>query len=464
MNQHIHKPSGSSLIIVIVFSAIVIMSIGAIISLIISQQRSIGYAIASERAFQIAEAGINRYRWFLAHDPEDFSGLDADYFDPVQGLIGHYTVEVTPPDPGSSIVTMTSTGWTYAYPNQKRILRTLYGQPSYAEFAFLTNSNVWFGPTESVHGRLHSNGGIRMDGIVDSIATSIKETYICGPEHDCADEEKPGIWGTGQDPQLWDFPVTDGVDFDVITLDLETMQTEADASSTLLAPSTGFGYHIIFQSDGTFDVNTVTALRSPVWGHDGTNWTYESNSIQTETPLTGFQNVPIPVSGIIFSEDQTWVSGQVNGRVTVAAASIPEGSGPNRDIIIHDDITYYPDRTSGSALGLIAQQDILVPLYSPDNLTIDAALMAQNGHVFRYYYYPAYYPADTIKSYMETYGTIITNTVWTWSWVNSSSQIVSGYQITNTNYDPNLYYTPPPFFPTKDEYVFISWEEVLPNE
>jgi hypothetical protein len=127
---------------------------------------------------------------------------------------------------------------------------------------------------------------------------------------------------------------------------------------------------------------------------------------------------------------------------------------------MHNDITYYPDRTSGSVLGLIAQQDILVPLYSPDNLIIDAALLAQNGHVFRYYYYPPYYPADTVKDYIETYGTTITNTIWTWSWVNSSNTIVSGYETTSTNYDPNLYYAPPPYFPTQDNYTFISWEEV----
>jgi hypothetical protein len=108
----------------------------------------------------------------------------------------------------------------------------------------------------------------------------------------------------------------------------------------------------------------------------------------------------------------------------------------------------------------MAQQDILVPLYSESDLIIDGALLAQNGHVFRYYYYPSYYPADTIKTRIETYGTIITNTMWTWSWVNSSDTIISGYQSSSTNYDPNLYYSPPPYFPTQDDYTFISWEEV----
>lgn len=451
---------GSILVTLIIFGGITVMALGAIASLLLSEHLVIQRSIGSEQALQIAEGGINYYRWQLAHDPTNYDGASADFYTAGGDNLGHYMVTVEPPSDGSSIVTLTATGWTHQYPNLQRTLRVRYGKPSYTEFAFLTDSNVWFGDTEAVHGRLHSNGGIRMDGTVDSLATSIKETYICGQEHDCADEEKPGIWGTGQDPALWQFPIADALDFDAVTLDMDDMQTTADVDGVLISHSGSKGTHIVFNSNGTFSVYKVNKLQDSVWGHDGTDWTYESNDIKTEVADPQHQNEPLPDSGIIFVEDQTWVSGQVNGRVTVAAANLPEGSGPNYDIIIHDDLTYYPNRTSGSVLGLIAQQDILVPLYSPDNLVIDAALLAQNGHVFRYYYYPPYYPADTIKDYLETYGTIITNTVWTWSWVNSSYTIVSGYETTSTNYDPNLYYSPPPYFPTQDNYTFISWEEI----
>ncbi len=455
---------GSTLIIVIVFTGILLLGLGAIISLLISEQRIVQRRVASEQAFQVAESGVNYYRWVLAHNPDDYTGADDDYYNNSGELIGHYTVVVDEPESGSSVITITSTGYTYDYPNTQRIIRVRYGNPSYAEFAFLTNSNVWFGDTEEVNGRLHSNGGIRMDGTVDSLTTTIRETYICGPEHGCADEEQPGVWGAGEDPALWDFPIADAVDFDIITLDLEEMNTAATEAGILLENSGTYGYHLVFQNDGTFDVYTVTSLGNNVWGHDGTNWVYESNTINTESAVSEYQNVAIPDNGIIFVEDQTWVSGEINGRVTVAAANLPEGSGTNYDIIIHDDIEYYPDRNSDNVLGLIAQEDILVPLYSPTDLTIDAALIAQNGHVFRYYYYPPYYPSDTIKTNIETYGTIITNTLWTWSWVNGEGDILSGYENTNTVYDPNLLYSPPPFFPTRDDFEFISWEEISPNE
>lgn len=455
---------GSALIAVIIFAGVFLMSIGAVINLLIVEQRTAQRRVASEEAFQIAEAGLNRYRWILAHDPNDYDGVDADYVNSEGETIGHYTVTIDPPVSGSSTVTITSTGWTSEYPNVKRYVQARYGKPSYAKFAFLANNNIWFGSTEAVHGRLHSNGGIRMDGTVDSLTTSIKETYICGQEHDCEDEEKPGIWGTGTDQSLWDFPIADAIDFDVVTVDLQTMYDAAADAGVLLENSDDYGYHIVFHSDGTFSVYDVTRLQNAVWGHDGTNWTNESNAIRRERLKSGYDHVPLPDNGIIFVEDQTWVSGEVNGRITVAAAQLPEGSGTPYDIIIHDDITYFPERGSGSVLGLIAQQDILVDLYSPDNLVIDAALMAQNGHVFRYYYYPSYYPDDTIKSYIETYGTIITNTTWTWSWVDGDGLILSGYEETESIYDPDLLYAPPPFFPTTDDYEFISWEEVLASE
>jgi len=454
------KRTGYLLVSLIIFGGLTIMVLGAIISLIVQEHRTIQRSVSSEQTMQIAESGANYYRWLLAHDPDNYAGTDQDYYDDTGTVLGHFTVTVTPPLNGSTIVTLTSTAWTTMFPNLKRTVRVRYGKPSYAEFAFLSNSNVWFGPNESIHGRLHSNGGIRMDGTVDSLTTSIVETYICGPEHNCADETKPGIWGSGQDPALWSFPIADALDFDAITLDFEDTRTAAENGGIIFDNVGGQGVHIVFNSDGTFTANKVTKLQNNVWGYDGTDWTNESNDISKETAISGYTNHAFPDNGIIFVDDQTWVSGQVNGRVTVAAAHLPSTDGIVRDIIIPDDITYYPDRDSGAVLGLMAQKDILVPLYSPDDLTIDAALLAQDGSVLRYYYYPSYYPADTIKTNIETYGTIITNGVWTWSWVDGSSTLLSGYENTTTNYDANLFYSPPPYFSTQDDYTFISWEEI----
>jgi hypothetical protein len=106
------------------------------------------------------------------------------------------------------------------------------------------------------------------------------------------------------------------------------------------------------------------------------------------------------------------------------------------------------------SLGLIAEKNVLIPYNSPTNLEIDAALLAQNGSAQRYYY------ANNIKSNLIIYGSVISSGVWTWSWVGSNGAVNSGYQNTNSTYDANLTYGPPPGFPVGSQYNMISWEEI----
>lgn len=468
-----NKRTGSALILTLVFGSIFLMSFGAILSLILAQNRALDRKVASSEALEIAEAGLNQYRWRLAHDHGDFTGADEDYYDPYGELIGHYTVTVIEPEVGSSIVELTSIGWTIDYPSTTRTLRARYGKESLAKFAFVTNSNVWFGEDEEVVGMVHSNGGIRMDGQCDSRMTTIKETYICGGEHGCADEEKDGIWGEGEIEELWDFPITEGVDFDGLAVDLDNMHTEAVASGIYLGDSGDEGYLVEFHADGKFSIDIVTSLRNPVWGYNGSGWVNESNSYQNTSALGGYQNIDLPANGLIFLEDEVWVEGEVNGRATLVAARLPAGEDPNASIRIQNDLTYTA-KDGSDVLGVIGQEDVLVPLYTEDVLEIDAALMAQSGHTYRYYYpvnqswcrwwcWSSPYSTYGLRDKIETYGTNITNTIWTWSWTDGVST-VSGFDDTETTYDPYLIYAPPPHFPTEDEYEFISWEEILPTE
>src|SRR3989344_5048393 len=66
--------------------------------------------LASEQALNIAEAGVNYYRWHLAHDQDDYqdgTGVPGpythEYTDPEGGVVGSYSLEVTPPQDGSSV-------------------------------------------------------------------------------------------------------------------------------------------------------------------------------------------------------------------------------------------------------------------------------------------------------------------------------------------------------------------------
>ena len=123
-------------------------------------------------------------------------------------------------------------------------------------------------------------------------------------------------------------------------------------------------------------------------------------------------------------------------------------------------ITTYKEKNENTSLALIAQKDVLVPLYAaPENLEINAVLLAQKGKVMRRHYTATYSPYHLLD-YIEIYGAIITNKVWTWTWVNAGGNPISGYENTETIYDPSLKYNPPPGFPTESQYDFIQWEEI----
>ncbi|MCD6500865.1 hypothetical protein J7K42_02510 [bacterium] len=458
---------------VLVFGTVFLIMLGGILGYLIFQMKQNQKVEARNVALHIAEAGINYARWRLSHAPEDFAFSGTyDYKDPEGTIIGQYQLEIIAPSGCDSGVKISSWGWEKGFEDFKRRIKVKYIKPSLAKYGFLTNSNVWFGEEEELKGPFHSNGGIRMDGQQNSLSTSAKETYICGPEHGCSFGncfdpctwtaqgcECPGIWGDGegQEKGLWQFPVSN-IDFERIIQDLALLKQEAQNSGIYLAPTGDLGYHLKFKNDGTFDIYKVTKLKSPVWGYDGEKWVYESNSIDGET---FYQNFPLPPNcAPIFVEDNLWVEGDVNGRVTVVAARLPDLPGSEAKIIIPGSINYIGEN---SVLGLIGQKDILIPLYSPDNLEIKAAMLAQKGHVFRYYY-PRWwfepYKTYAIRDYIETYGSIITNTIWTFTWVDSGGNVVSGYRETEMSYNPELTYNPPPYFPVSGEYEIVSWEEI----
>lgn len=463
---------------VLVFGAVFLTMFSGLVGFFSFQSRQNQRTEAENSAFQMAEAGINYAEWHLAHDATDFSFSGAyDYKDPEGSIVGHYELEVASSSSACDAgIKIEAAGWKQGFSDVQRKIKIKYAKPSLAKYGFLTNSNAWFGEDEELKGPFHSNAGIRMDGKQNSLSTSYKETYICGAEHGCSAGncfspcvwlalpapgscQCPGIWGAGEGggKGLWQFPVG-LVDFNKIIQNLDTLKNEAQSQGIYLAQSDKYGYHLKFMSNGTVDVYKVKILQPRVWGYNGDEWVHESNDIKTET---FYQNYNLPLNcAPIFIEDNIWVEGDVNGRITVVAAKLPEMPASLKKIIIPNNINY---ANSNSVLGLISQKDILIPLRSPNNLEIKAVLLAQKGHVFRYYYEKQNhepYKTYAIRDYIETFGSIITNTMWTFTWVDELGNVVSGYKETEMSYNKDLTYSPPPYFPVSGNYETVSWEEI----
>ncbi len=463
-NDRIHywKQNGTILTTALIFGSIFLIIFSGLVFFISSQLSLSKQKLATTEAMEIAEAGTNYSQWHLAHAPNDFSFSGIyDYTDPQGSIIGQYQLQVTAPAGCSTIVSIKSTGWTSDYPNAKRAVLARFGRPSLAQYSFLTDSDVWFGEDEELKGPSHSNGGIRMDGTQNALSTSAKPNYACQPMHGCNPaQDKPGIWGIGNGGPdgLWSFPKP-GPDFNSISVDLGTLKTLAINSGYYISSSSAFGYHIKFKNDGTFDLYKVTRVKRPITVRDteSNEWVTESLDIDRETFIKNYTlggNGQCDARNLIFVEEpKVWVDGVLKQKATVVAARFPESVATNASIVINGNITRADPKDT--LLGLIAQKNILVPYDSPNVFEVHAVMVAQKGAVKRY-------PYSNTKNKILVRGSIITNKTWTWSYVDGSGHTVSGYQNTESYYEPNLIYAPPPFFPSAGEQKFISWEETTP--
>lgn len=443
--------TGNILLAAVVFGFISFtLIVAGVSSYAINENRASGRKHGREMAFQIAEAGINYYRWHLAHNKTDYqdgTGQSGPYIheykDKEGNIIGHYSLDITVPASGSTVVTVISTGWLDSQPESRRKIKARIGFPSLADYAFLTNGDIWIGDNEEVHGKMHANGGIRFDGTGDAPITSAVPTYLCKEHLGCGNIAKPGIWGDGTPQSYWQFPVP-AKDFQAVTAKLAEIKVGAQNGGIYLTSSGKQGWRLQFLASGKINISKVNTTNC-YKGQDVNDTKYVWYCVDAKTygPTSEYD---VPANGYVYVEDMVWVDGTINGRVTV-------GTAAGKSIIINGNLLYTA-KDGNHVLGLIAEQDILVPHNSLDNLEVDAAVLAQNGSAQRYYY-----PGD-MKDSLTIYGSIISNGLWTWSWVSGGGSIVSGYRNTISTYDANLTYGPPPAFPVGSEYHLISWEEI----
>lgn len=454
--QQVHVDTqGNLLLFVVVFGALAfsVVTIG-VAGFAVTENGATRHKHNREQAMQIAEAGIDYYRWHLAHNQQDYydgQGVTStgpyvhNYVDKEGVVIGYFSLQIGPPATGSTVVTVSSTGWTVIQPNSRRTLKARIGFPSLTDYAFLTNTDVWIGDSEITHGKFHANGGIRFDGVGDAPITSAMATYTCKSSHGCGNQTKEGIWGDGGPTTYWEYPVP-RQDFTAVTAKLAEIRTSSINGGLYFTSSGEEGWYLHFTSDGKVTakkVDTTNCYKAKDIGNN--NYFWPCIDIKALVAGAGTQ-YDLPANGYIYVEDTVWVDGVVKGRATV-------GTKVGKSIIIHDDIVYAA-KDGTNALGLIAEQNILIPRDSPEDLEINAAMLAQNGAAKRYYY-----PGNT-KDSITVFGSIITNGTWTWSWVSGGGSVTSGYEVTVATYDNNLTFNPPGGFPVGSEYQLLSWEEV----
>jgi hypothetical protein len=469
---------GGLTIFVMVSTVIALYVVGGFVGLVLVQNRSSEVKAASELAFQIAEAGVDYYRWHLAHDDDDYwdgnpmgtpGPFVHDYFNKDNEKVGEFALTITQPPLGSTIVTIVSEGTVEANPGISRTVRARYAIPSLAQFAIAVHNDVRFGTGTEVFGPIHSNGGIRFDGLAHNLVTSGVSSYT-DPD---SGENEWGVYTTvaPQDPQPpTNLPVRPDVfeagrmvdvppiDFDGFAVDLGQIRTDADplqgGNGIYLADSGAIGYHLVLNVDDTVDIYTVTALVPAPAGCASGQTGWGTWSIQTEAFL---RTDPLPANGLIFVEDHVWVDGQIDGaRLTIASGVLPENPLTNTNIIVNNDLLY-TNYDGTDVIALMAQEHHRVGLVSEDDLRIDAAIVAMNGSTGRFYYDDPDCGAEATRNTLTLYGMLASRLRYGYAYTDGT-----GYANRNLIYDANLLYGPPPSFPlTSGAYELMSWEEVF---
>jgi len=486
---------GSALVYALVIMTVTMIILVSLLGYITSQLKFSFNRVEKEKSFQISEAGIYFYRWYLAYEnsirtPQEMSnflqgnsalGVSSPYEVDYNGL-GKYKIEVTKPQIGSTILTVKSTGWSYKEPNMKRVIEVRFRRPSWSEYMFLTNDFIDFGDQAEVYGRVHSNTGIRFDGLAHNVISSLAPSFI-DPSHGgnkkdfgvhthqvpadpYAPSTPPSSWPEGTVPDRTDvfeagreFPVSEVV-FNGVSLNLSDMRTESqkpngtNINNCTTAgcyfnynpgrPDYDDGKQIILKSDGTFDICTVANYQ----GNDYKPTSYRKNDRSGYCNSCGnnacTKNYSIPNNGVIFVEGNIWTGGTVNGkRITIAASSNVSPA----NIYIGNGNLRYSAYDCNNSIGLVAQNDILVIKGCPDDFIVDAALLAQTGRVG-----------------MNDYGTNIRSLTINGAIVSYFQPYFNhgnnGFGIRTYNFDNNLLYCPPAFFPTGTNYSIDLWREL----
>jgi len=493
-NPRAFRARGSIVMLVMVFLGVFTLLTGSIVGYVLQQGKYGRALFGREQAIHVAEAGLEYYRWFLAHNPSilvNGTGLVSPYTyavnDPEGGAVGNAVITATANLQCGAVqwIDLTSVGASDSAPRFPRTLEARYLKSSVAEYSYILNSNVW--QASDIVGPYHSNGGIHMDGASNSNVTSKVSTWTCDSTYGCSpSQSKPGIWGNGSGYNLWSYPAAD-ISFPGMAINFSSLKTYAQTSGIYLSPTAAFvagvqqgssystvgaddrhGYRIVFRSDGKVDVYRVTGTSgvSSIHIDNQSQWTTDYHTITSQTLLTGSPFTLPSGCSIIYSQAKVWLEGTVKGKITVIAADTTGAISP--DIILQNNINYVTgDGTTG--LTAIAQHSVLYPLIIPDQMSVRGIFVAQSGYYGRNFYYCIYTPNDKRTS-LNLQGTVVSNqrpvTKWGYNSIGwgcsggGSSSDYSGFNTRTSTYDRILAFSPPPFTPaTSVDYKLSLWRE-----
>ncbi len=451
VNPIIKIKSKKGIVLIVAYLVLVVMIIftAAFLNRGIFQNRSVITFQKNIQAFNLAEAGLDQALVWLRAQPTPPTGV----IPPITSnlVVGNYTgtfsVTITNlGNPGGNPgVTRYSVASTGTVNNINRVLKNYIETDNYARYIWFTDGEsyggtpVWFWSQDYLNGPTHTNDHFNIYGN-PTFAAQVEsvDTYI---EYYNNGNNKP-LSTTSNPP--YDIPnFQAGMTFGVNQTNMPTQALNLRSAA--------------YSSGGLWLTgNTTIALNSTTMNVTNTNY-YKANCttgcIKNCSSNCTMSNQPLPANGALFvsndsgGNDTLTISGTLSGRLTVGAAG--NVNIPN-SILYNNDPRVNP--TSTDTLGLISEQNVVIASNAPNNLEIDASVMALNTS-----FMVNNWSQGPAKGTLTVYGGIIQDQRGPVGTFSGSTKL-SGYT-KNYSYDSRLLNNPPPFYPTTGDYITLSWEE-----
>lgn len=422
------EKDGAALVVVLSFTLLSTIFAAALLTASGSQARVTAGQLNVEKAMFVAEAGVERA---------------AKYVESQKGYLPPTYVDTGSVGEGSYTYTLEKIAWrTYSLTSvgtvngtaREIVIDRLY-LPTYAAYALWmhTNGEIYFIPGEEFFGHVHANDML---------------WFYSNPV-----EGGPVFWK--ELTSAWDTygGVNDWAEFH--------MGFEMEANEGSMAD-------IDFDSSDPFSLRSLAGTFGIVLeGH--TTVEFVGSNMKITNTRMGWSDhiVPIGDDQLVYVKDSTSGSsstqagkiyvegGQVDGRVTLVS---------DDDINIRDHINYAQDPRSfpesNDALGLISKDDVWIEPSAPNNLELDAAIIAagQKGGSNRGSFGVLNYYSGSPRGPLNVLGSIVQDKRGAVGTFNDAG-MVSGYY-KNYSFDDRFESVAPPYYPVIDEKIaFDGWSE-----
>jgi hypothetical protein len=422
---------GSTLLSVLGFLFISVGLVTTILSVSTSHGKIAHRQQAMEQAMYVAEAGVERG---ARHIESNIVTLANSTILTGSFANGTYKSIITRINPSTfSIVT---TG-TVRNVSRSVTIKRVY-QPTYAEFALWSKQNgaIYFKNGETFNGHVHADDRLYFDvsgggPVFNAPVTSGVGTY------------------TVQGGSINDVTFNKGLELNSYQGTMADVDFNSGAASSLRSIAQSKGLVLEGNTTITFNGSSVRITNSRA-GYNNYNYTPSAEGIIYIQNATSGTTSTRP--GTVYL-----TGGNVAGRLTIVTET---------DIYIQGHIRYATDpRTnpnSTDALGLISRDDVFVDTMAPNNLEINAAIMATGTAASgdRGSFAVVNYNSGSPRGTLTVYGGIVQDQRGAVGTFNSSTGATSTGFAKDYSYDPRFIDNPPPYYPAiAGKVEFSEWRE-----